>query len=205
MTTASTTDRDARVAHWSVLDRSSGLLAADRDIVDASLALRTVIVEFAAAGGTDEEIYDACALLGRFMALRGGSASLASMTLDNAAIALGTRDAPWLAPSRAALAEGFTFALQERAREDAQKTWEFPRCVVPLPDHAIAVAAGYPSDDPEALREWAGRIAREAALSGVRRAFVAGVDAAREAVEEAFDIVGIAISRSPDGYAGSRT
>jgi len=198
-------DRDARVAHWCELDLRGAVLASDRESVGASIALRALIVDFASAGGADEEIYDACALLGRLIAMQGGSPTLASLTVDNAGVALGARDAAWLAPARAALAEGFALALAEKAREDTLRTWAFPRCVVPLPDHAIAVAAGHPADDPEALAEWAARIAREAALHGVRRAFVAGSDAARAAVEEAFDVVGIAIARPPVDYAGSRT
>ena len=65
----------------------------------------------------------------------------------------------------------------------------------------IAIAAGFPSDDPELLREWAAHVAKGAALLGVRQAFIAGPDAARAAVADALDLVGIEVAN----YAGSRT
>ncbi len=188
------TERAALVAAWCELDRNAGVLPADREIVDASRSMRTVIADFASAGGTDEEIYDTCALLGRFIAVHGGSPTLASRTIDHAGIVFDAVDAAWVVPARAAVAEGFTYALLEKVQHEALRSWEFPRCAVGLPDEAIAIAAGYPSDDPEELREWAARVAKAAALQGIRRAHVAGPDAARDAVLDALDLVGIAVA-----------
>ena len=194
-------DSDALVAIWCELDRRSALAPADHEVVEASRPLRAVIAGFALAGGSDEEIYDACASLGRLIAQRGGSPTLASATIDHAGDALGVRPAAWLAPGRAALAEAFTRALLERAQQESMRGWEFPRCAVLLPGGVIVIAAGFPSEDSELLGEWAARIAKAAALRGVRQAFVSGPEAARTAVEEALDVVGIAVARQ----AGSRT
>jgi hypothetical protein len=65
---------------------------------------------------------------------------------------------------------------------------------VSLPGNVIAIAAGLPSDDPETIGEWAAHVAKAAALRGVRQAFVEGPDAARVAVEDALDVVGIEIA-----------
>jgi hypothetical protein len=194
-------DPDRLVAAWCDLDRRSVVAADDEETILASSPLRGVIARFAIAGGTDEEIFDACSSLGRLIAQRGGSPTLASATIDHAGDALGEPAAAWLAAGRAALAEGFTRGLLERVQHDALRSWEFPRCVVPLSSDTIAVAAGLPSDDAEVLGEWAARVAKAAALQGVRQAYVSGPDAARRALEDAFDVVGIAVST----YAGSRT
>jgi hypothetical protein len=188
-------DPEALIAAWCDLDRRAAVAEADREIVDASGPVRAVIAGFALAGGSDEEIYDACAALGRFIAQRGGSPTLAAVTVDHAGDALGVRPAAWLGPGRAAVAEGFTRALLERAQQDALQSWAFPRCAVALPGGVIAIAAGFPSDDPELLGEWAARVANAAALQGARRAFVAGPVAARAAVEDALDVAGIEIAK----------
>ncbi len=190
----STRNPEMLVAAWSDLDRSIVVAAADNETIAASAPQRAVIARFALAGGADEEIYDACASLGRFIAERGGSATLASATIDHAADALGVRPAAWIAPGRAALVEGFTRTLLERMQHDALRSWDFPSCTVLLPDDVIAVAAGFPSDDAELLGEWAASVAKAAALQGVRQAFVAGPESARAALEDAFDVVGIKIA-----------
>ncbi len=185
---------EALVAAWCDLDRAAAVLEADREIVDGSLSVRGVIAGFALAGGSDEEIYDACASLGRLIAQRGGSPTLAAVTIDHAGDALGGCPTGWLAPGRAAVVEGFTRALVERVEEDTLRSWDYPRCAVSLPGNVIAIAAGLPSEDPETLAEWAAQIAKAAALQGVRQAFVEGPHAARAAVEDALDVVGIQLA-----------
>jgi hypothetical protein len=187
-------DLETLLATWCDLDRRAVVAAADPDIIVASSPLRTVIARFAMAGGTDEEIYDACASLGRFIAQRGGSPSLASATIDHAVDALGVRPAPWITGGRAALAEGFVRARLEGVQQDALRSWDYPSCAVALSSDTIAVAAGLPSDDPEIVADWAASVAKAAALQGVRRAFVTGPDAPRAALEDAFDVVGIKIA-----------
>jgi hypothetical protein len=188
----------AVVDAWCALDAQAALHAADREAIAASRAMRALVVEFARAGGPDDEIFDACATLGRLFAQHGGSGTLAASTIDHAASALGDRDVAWVRPGRAAVVEAFTAAVLEDARQASLRSWEPPACVVVMLDGSIAIAAAYPSTDPEELSAWAARIAYAAALKGVRRATIAGPPLARRAVEEALDVVGVA-------YDGSRT
>jgi hypothetical protein len=186
-------EREAVVAAWCARDRESAVLPADRQIVDASAALRTWIVDRALSAGPHDDLYDACAILGRFIAQRGGSPTLASLTINHAADALGVRGSTWIAPACAAVAEGFAATLVESALRSAMHAWEFPSCAVALDESTIAVAAGHPSDDPEVIAAWAARIAKAAALKGVRRAIVSGGDMARSAVVDALALVGIEV------------
>jgi hypothetical protein len=202
-------DRDAAVAAWCDRDRKRAVLRADREVIDASASLRSLIVELiqaadadAAPDGADpsrpaDELYDACAMLGRLFAQRGGSPTLASATLDHAAEALGVPDSHWLVPARAAVAEGFTAQLVDDARRDAMNAWEYPSCGVPLGEAAIALAAGHPSDDDEIVAAWAARVAKAAALQGIRRAVVSGGERARAALLDALALVGIEVHSPP--------
>jgi hypothetical protein len=182
---------EAVLTAWCESDRSAAVLPSDHRIVDASTSLRALIVDLALSGESDDEIYDACAVLGRLIAQRGGSPTLASLTIDHACEALGMPDANWMPSARAAVAEGFAMALTEEARREAARGWEFPGCAVALGEGALALAAGHPSDDDEVLAAWAARVANAAALKGVRRAVVAGPDRPRTALAEALAIAGI--------------
>ena len=184
-------ERPAIVDAWCARDRECAVLPADREIIDASGALRALIVDLVISAGPEDELYDACAILGRMIAQRKGSPTLASATIDGAAQALGLTGAPWLSPARAAVAEGFAAALSEGARHEALLAWEFPSCAVPLGQSAVAIAAGHPADDDEELAAWAARVAKAAALAGVRRAVVSGSELACAAVLDACGIVGI--------------
>ncbi|HEX4628396.1 MAG TPA: hypothetical protein VH137_06350 [Gemmatimonadales bacterium] len=189
------TETDALVAAWCAHDDRSAVLPADHEVIEMSRSVRAMIADLAREAGADEELYDACAALGRLIASGGGSPTLASQTIDHAGEALGARGAPWLPAARGAVIEGFACTILERAREDAMHSWDFPKCVVSLSETRIAIAAGHPSDDPELLAEWAATIAKAAALQGVRRAFVSGPDPARTSVEDALAVVGIQLDR----------
>ena len=169
------------------------------------MSVRELIVDLVLNHGASDELYDACAVLGRLFAQAGASPTLASVTIDHLAEALNARTAPWVAPARAALAEGFASSLIEGARRDAVQAWEFPNCAVPLGEAALAIAAGHPSEDEEVLSAWAARIARAAALRGVRRAVVCGGDQACASVVDALTLVGIAVQRVRWPQEGSRT
>ena len=184
-------DRPAIVDDWSERDRRCAVLPADREFIDASGSLRALIVELVVSASPEDELYDACAVLGRMIAQRGGSPTLASATMESAGLALESTGATWLAPARAAVAEGFSAAVAENARRESLQAWEFPSCAVPLGQAAIAIAAGHPADDDEELAAWAARVAKAAALSGVRRAVVSGSQRACDAVLDACGIVGI--------------
>jgi len=192
-------DRDAVVAAWSERDRARAVLPADREIVEASGAVRALIVELVLAGGPEDELYDACAVLGRLVAQRAGSPTLASATLDHAAEALGARGAgaTWLEAGRAAVAEGFAATLIEDARRESMRAWEFPACVVPLGQAALAIAASHPSDDDEVVAAWAARVAKSAALAGIRRSVVSGSERACAALVDALTLVGVEVHRAP--------
>jgi hypothetical protein len=187
------TNRDAIVEAWCAKDRARAVLPADRAIVDGSIAPRALVVDLVLAGDPEDELYDACGVLGRLIAQRAGSPTLASATIDHAAEAMGMAHAPWLAPARAAVAEGFAGALIEDARRESAQAWEYPCCAVPLDEGSIAVCAGHPSDDDELLAAWAGRVAKAAALKGIRRATVSGNASARAALIEALDLVGVEV------------
>jgi hypothetical protein len=190
-------DREALLAAWSAKDRGRAVLPADRAIVEDSASIRALIIDVMLAGGPEDELYDACAVLGRFIAQRDGSPTLASVTLDHAAEVLELGAAPWLAPARAAVAEGFTATVVEDAQLEALRTWEYPSCVVPLGQAGLAIAAGHPSDDEEILAAWAGRLAKAAALAGIRRAVVSGGELATAALVDALTLVGIEVNSAP--------
>jgi hypothetical protein len=193
------------LAAWCESDLACAVLPADRAMIQDSMAVRTLIVDRVLADGSCDELYDACAVLGRLLAQHGGSPTLASAIVDHLADTLDLRDAPWVGPARGALAEGFALALVETARRDAMRTWEFPNCVVPLGQAALAIAAGHPADDEEDLAAWAARVAQGAALQGVRRAIVAGEERACSALVDALALVGVEVQRvSKNGAVNAR-
>jgi hypothetical protein len=186
-----TLDCEEALAAWSRCDLACAVLPADRELVAASTTVRALVVDLLVQAGPCDELYDACAVLGRLFAQRGGSPTLASATIDHVAEALASPGAAWVPSARAALWEGFASALLESAQQAAMLAWEYPACSVPLGEGALAVAAGHPSDDDEVLAAWSARIARGATLRGVRRAIVSGGDRASEALLDAFQVVGI--------------
>jgi hypothetical protein len=186
-------NREALVSAWSARDHARAVLRADHVIIDESIGARALVADLVQTENPGDELYDACAVIGRLIAQRGGSPTLASATIDGLCEVTGTRDAPWAAPARAAVAEGFAGALIEGARRESMQAWEYPSCAVPLGQAAVAIAAGHPSDDDEVVGAWAARVAKGAALQGVRRAVVSGSERAKAAVVEACQLVGIEV------------
>jgi hypothetical protein len=191
------TEQETVVTAWCERDHEHAVLPADREVIDGSRSIRALVVDLAISNGAGDELYDACAVLGRLMGELGASPTLASFTIEDACAALGAGDAPWAAPARAAVAEGFAAALVEGVRREGMHAWDFPSCTVALGEAALAIAAGHPSDDDEVLAAWAGHVARAAALKGVRRAVIAGNERARTALLEALAFVGIETKTSP--------
>ncbi|HEY1695579.1 MAG TPA: hypothetical protein VGG39_25605 [Polyangiaceae bacterium] len=187
---------EAIVAAWAEKDRTRAVHPADRELASAA-GIRALIVDLVKAGGPHDELFDACAVLGRLFAQRGGSPTLASATLDHLAEVLGARDAAWLVPARAAAAEGFAATAVEDARNDALRAWEYPSCAVPLGHAGVAIAAGHPSDDDEVVSAWAARVAKAAAMAGIRRAVVSGGERASAALLDALTLVGIEVQPAP--------
>jgi hypothetical protein len=189
--------RVAAVTAWSEAEVRHALSPEDHRVIEATLTIREWIVELAQRQGQGEdleELYDACAALGRLVAEGGGSASLAALSIDRGCRALGEQAPEWVEPARAALAEGFARALVDGARKAGHASWDFPASAVRVDDTTIAIAAGHPSDDDEILAGWAARAARAAVRGGFRRALVSGPDRPRTALAEALAIAGIECS-----------
>lgn len=191
-------DREAALRAWSEAEHRAALSDADHSVVDTTAAVRATVLDFALQQGQDEELYDACAVLGRLVAEAGGSASLAATAIDRACEALGELAPRWATPARAATVEGYARAVVDGERRTGHASWDFPASAVRIDDVTIAIAAGHPSDDDETLATWAAVAARTAAREGVRRALIAGSPRPRRALVEALAIVGIeCIEASP--------
>ncbi len=195
---------DARaelVADWCKRDAARALLPADKTLAAAPSAARALIVELA-RDGEARDLYNACAVHGFLIGKEGGSATLASATVDSLHATLGGGALPWLAAARAAVLEGYVAARLDAAGEDAKGRWEYPRCAVRLDKSELALVAGFPDGDGEELADWAARVARSAVADGTRRARVAGPPAAIAALSEALTLAGVAVSPAPvDGRA----
>jgi hypothetical protein len=201
---------DRLVEEWRARDRARAFVKADLDVIESMAAVRALTAEHLlrfteeqASAEVDRDLLHAFGVLGRILGRRGASPTLAAAVIDDARHALGALetlpttkqalgpDAAWVAPARAALAEAFVASREEATRAEAAARWEYPACIVGLQDAIVAVAAGYPEEDAEALAAWASRIAHEAALAGVRRAVVSGSRAAEAALADALQVAGI--------------
>jgi hypothetical protein len=191
------TDHATLLEKWAEIDRARAVLPADRAIIEASTSLRAHILDLVGTPGESDELFDACAMLGRMIADRGGSPTFASATLDGACEALGLVAPASLVPARATVVEAFSTALAESARREASRGWEYPSCAVPLGQAGVAIAAGLPSDDDEQIDAWAARVAKAAALAGVRRAVISGSERACAALVDAFALVGVEAQVTP--------
>src|ERR1700678_3388949 len=125
----------ALVKVWCDLDRSRAAWPSDHEVIGASASIRALVVERARARAvdpTEDELFDACAVLGRRIAEACGSATLAACTADHAGEALGVPAAEWVRPAAAAVVEGYVAGTLDAAHRAALDPWEFPRCVVPV-------------------------------------------------------------------------
>jgi hypothetical protein len=192
---ASTRAGARQLGEWTALDHERALHPPDHEIIPSTSGLRLLILERIASGPPHHDLFSACAILGRLIAERGGSPTLACTTMDSAreAAAPGDPSPAWLIPARAALAEGYASAQRDLAKREAAAAWEYPRCTVELGGGTVAILAGFPADDGEAIASWASRVAQRVAMSGARRAIVAGSDAGRLALVEALETAGVAI------------
>jgi len=194
---------DELVEAWCACDRRLAFLAADRAVIEATREPRALVVEQLREGMPHVDLFHACAVLGRLIAESGGSPSLASSLIDTAQQVLPELGGETARGARAALSEGFVAARAEIARSKAAERWEFPGCVVPLPDASVAIAAGYPEDDEDALAAWAARVASEIARAGYRRALLAGGEKARALLFDALELAGVKVrTTSPPAPLG---
>jgi uncharacterized protein YgbK (DUF1537 family) len=196
---------DELVERWAGVESAFAFLPADRSAIVATKGPRALIVERLLGHAPDADLFHACAILGRHLAERGASPTLAASAVDAARQALPTFDDATARAARAALAEGFNAARDEMALAQAAARWEYPGCVVPLEDAAIAISAGYPEDDEDALAAWAARVANQVARTGYRRAIVAGGDKAVRQVVDALELAGVKVrTTSPPAPLGKR-
>lgn len=197
---------ETMVERWCAADRVHAFVKSDREVIESTASVRMLIAEHLLAPPPrgpqtpraetqDRDLLNAFGVLGRLVAERGGSPTLAAAIVDGALEVLGPA-APvpaWALPARAALAEAFALSRHEASQAEGASRWEYPRCAVGLPDGTVAIAAGFPDDDLDALGAWASRLAQEAALAGVRRVVISGSARAEYALESALDVVGISL------------
>jgi hypothetical protein len=186
-------DVDALVRAWCDRDLAFAFLPQDKSAIDVTRGARALVVESALGPSPRTELFPACAVLGRLLADAGASASLASGVIETLREAVPGLGADAARGAQAALAEGFAAVRAERARDDAARRWDFPRCAVPLENATIAIAAGYPDDDEDALAAWSSRVASAVARSGYRRAIVAGAEKPRLVLVDALELAGVKV------------
>ena len=180
---------------WRAHDTKSALHGADREAVRSTDAPRALVLELLMRPGPGRDLYNACARLGRLLADAGASPSLAVATIDGAARALEELGIPCeverLAPARASVAEGYFAVVVENERASARRAWDYPACAVRISKDTVGIAAGYPSEDREALADWSARVALAVSRAGYKHAALAGSEAARAELEQALSLVGV--------------
>jgi hypothetical protein len=197
------------LAAWREHDVGQALHAPDRDAVRATDAARSLVLDLLARPGHGRDLYNACARLGRLLADAGASPSLAVATVDGATRALATIgvacDDGRLAPARASVAEGYFAGVLETERAAGRRAWEYPACAVRVAKDTVALAAGYPADDGEALADWAARVALCVSRDGYKQAILAGSAAAKGELQQALALVGVELvtSAEPRGWLSS--
>jgi hypothetical protein len=194
---------DELVDAWCARDRELAFLAADRAAIEATREPRALVVEQVGGHAPHADLFRACAVLGRILVDCDASPSLASSMIDSAREVLPGLDADTARAARGALIEGFVAGRAEAACASAAARWEYPGCAVPLENATVAIAAGYPEDDEDALAGWAARVASEVARAGYRRALLAGSERARALLFDALELAGIKVrTTSPPGPVG---
>ena len=204
------TDARDPIAEWSARDRDGAFVPTDHAAVDATESTRALVVELVRERAPHADLFHAFATLGRLYADQGASPTLAACALDGAIAAMPdapfARDAAVARAARAAVAEGYVASRVEATRIEERARWEFPACGVPLEDAAVALAAGFPDDDDDALDAWAARVASAVARAGYRRATVAGNDRAARALCDALDLAGVKVrTTSPPAPLGRKS
>ena len=200
----------ARVV-WQTHDGAHALHNHDREAIRATAAPRALVLEHLARPGPARDLYNACARLGRLLADAGASPSLAVATVDGAARALSELGVAWdparLPPARASVAEGYFAVIVEGERAAARRAWEYPACSVKVAKDVVAIVAGYPADDGEALADWAARVALAVSREGHRSAILSGEGAAKAELAQALELVGVTLAEAAEspGWLASRT
>jgi hypothetical protein len=188
-------DIERTIAAWCEHDVASALHVPDREAVRATDAARALVLELLAKPNAGRDLYNACASFGRLLADRGASPSLAVLTLEGAVRALSdagvTCDPARVAPARASIAEGYFAAVVEAERNAARRVWEYPACAVKVAKDTVAIVAGHPADDGEALADWSARVALGVSKDGYGSAIVTGTAPVKAELAAALSLVGI--------------
>ena len=206
---AAALNEERALAAWREHDALHALHGADRDAIRSTDAPRALVLELLARPGPGRDLYNACARLGRLLADAGASPSLAVATIDGAAQALSALaiacDVDRLAPARASVAEGYFAVIIEAERASARRVWEYPACAVRVTKDTVAIVAGYPADDGEALADWSARVALAVSRAGYKHAVLAGSEAAKTELGQALSMVGVELASSaePKGWLAS--
>lgn len=202
-------EAERALAAWREHDGAHALHGHDRAALRATDAPRALVLEHLVRPGPARDLYNACARLGRLLADAGASPSLAVSTLDGAVRAIDDAAIDWdrgrLAPARASVAEGYFAAALESERLSARRAWEYPACAVKVGKDIVAIVAGFPSDDGEALADWAARVALAVSREGHRSVILAGDKPAVAELTAALSLVGISLATSaePPGWLAS--
>lgn len=186
------------LAAWREHDGAQALHAPDRDAIRSTDAPRSLVLDLLARPGPGRDLYNACARLGRLLADAGASPSLAVTTLDGATRALADLgiacDEARLLPARASVAEGYFAAVLEAERVAGRRAWEYPACAVRIAKDTVAIVAGWPADDGEALSDWSARVALCVSRDGYKQAILSGSEAARTELAQALSLVGVELA-----------
>jgi hypothetical protein len=191
-------DAERALAIWREHDGAQALHGPDRDAVRATETLRSLVLELLARPGRGRDLYNACAQLGRLLADAGASPSLTVSSLDGAVRALGELgvvcDEARLSPARASVAEGYFAAVVAAEAAKARGAWEYPACAVKVAPTTVAIAAGYPTDDGEALADWSARVALCVSRDGYKQAILRGAESAKNELGQALTLVGVELA-----------
>lgn len=191
-------DLERALSAWVDHDLAQAIDARDREAIEATDAPRSLVLGLLATTSASRDSYTACARLGRVLAENGGSPSLSAVTVDGAAYALrklgASFDSTTIRAARASVAEGYVAAVLEAERAAGQRQWEYPGCAVRIANDTVAISAGYPADDGEALANWAARVALCVSRDGYKQACVAGSSAAHAELCGALALVGVKLA-----------
>ena len=185
------------LAAWAKLDETRALHPADRAAIASTEPARALVGELL-PNGHERDLWNACARLGGMLADEGAPLPSPRATIDHAASAFNVTDAARIGHARASLLEGYVAVTRDDARAAGIALWDYPHCVVTLEEGVVAVACGRPAD--ETLADWAARIASKLAKAKVKRAVLAGNDAAKSELASALELVGIALGPAPRSW-----
>ncbi|MEO8796285.1 MAG: hypothetical protein ABI551_00235 [Polyangiaceae bacterium] len=189
---------ESLVDAWCAHDEKHAFLPGDGAIITDTRTLRALVCDEAMRGAT-RDFFHACSRLGTMIGASGGSPTLLEATAAGLVEAIAGEAKVDPLEVGVALAEGFAAARADLARDERLASWEPPHCLVVLDESTVAIAAGFPDDDAEALSSWSGKVAQAVLAAGARHARVSGRPAAVTAAVDALTLVGVTVAASREG------